>query len=381
MVFRYVYIENYIVFWYPCQYRKEVQTMKRNYGIDLLRMAAMFFVAALHIIGIGGVITGSELLSGQFLTAQFLRIAMLCAVNCYALISGFVGWDKKPKLSGLAMLWLKAVFFCLVITACFSPAEERTWLNALLPVTMGQYWYLTAYVGLFVLMPLLNSAVQNMPKRELFVTLCGILLLFCILPISPLTDAFYLHDGYSALWLAVVYLLGGYLGRYDVLSRLSAKKWGLVYLGAVVFALAPRMIVLWQRPHYWYDAYGNILIEYTAPTILLAAVSLLAIFSRLRLPGRAEKTVSALSPHAFGVYLFHAHPLMFRLLEGRFAFLGTTSIPALTAAVLAAALGICVLGTAADWLLTGMLRLLHIDRLLKKLDSFDKEDHHEMSRL
>ena len=75
-----------------------------QFGIDLLRMAAMFFVAALHIIGIGGVITGSELLSGQFLTAQFLRIAMLCAVNCYALISGFVGWDKKPKLSGLAML-------------------------------------------------------------------------------------------------------------------------------------------------------------------------------------------------------------------------------------------------------------------------------------
>lgn len=355
--------------------------MKRNYGIDLLRMAAMFFVAALHILGIGGVITGSELLSGQFLTAQFLRIAMLCAVNCYALISGFVGWDKKPKLSGLAMLWLKAVSFCLVITVCFSPADWKTWLNALLPVTTGQYWYLTAYVGLFVLMPLLNSAVRNMPKRELFVTLFGILLLFSVLPISPLTDAFYLHDGYSALWLAVVYLLGGYLGKYDILSRLNAKKWGLVYLGAVVFAWAPRMIVLWWRPHYWYDAYGNILIEYTSPTILLAAVSLLAIFSRLRLPGWTEKAVSVLSPHAFGVYLFHAHPLMFRLLEGRFAFLGTTSIPVLTAAVLAAAGGICVLGTAADWLLTGMLRLLHIDRLLKKLDSFDKEDHHEMSRL
>ena len=52
--------------------------MKRNYGIDLLRVTAMGFVAALHIIGIGGIITGSELLSVEFLTAQFLRIAMLC---------------------------------------------------------------------------------------------------------------------------------------------------------------------------------------------------------------------------------------------------------------------------------------------------------------
>ena len=368
MVFRYVYIENYIVFWYPCQYRKEVQTMKRNYGIDLLRMTAMFFVAALHIIGIGGVITGSELLSGQFLTAQFLRIAMLCAVNCYALISGFVGWDKKPKLSGLAMLWLKAVVYSLVITACFSPADWKTWLNALLPVTTGQYWYLTAYVGLFVLMPLLNSAVRNMPKRELSVTLCGILLLFCILPISPLTDAFYLHDGYSALWLAVVYLLGGYLGKYGILSRLSAKKWGLVYLGAVVFAWAPRMLVLKIRPFLWYNVYGNILIEYTSPTILLAAVSLLAIFSRLRLPGRAEKTVSALSPHAFGVYLFHAHPLMFRLLEGRFACLGTSPLPVLLGTIAGVSLLICLLGMGSDWCLSRLLRLLGIDRLLKEAE-------------
>lgn len=342
--------------------------MKRNYGIDLLRMAAMFFVAALHIIGIGGVITGSELLSGQFLTAQFLRIAMLCAVNCYALISGFVGWDKRPKLSGLAMLWLKAVVYSLVITACFSPAEERTWLNALLPVTTGQYWYLTAYFGLFVLMPLLNSAVRNMPKRELSVTLFGILLLFCILPISPLTDAFYLHDGYSALWLAVVYLLGGYLGKYGILSRLSAKKWGLVYLGAVVFAWAPRMLVLKIRPFLWYNVYGNILIEYTSPTILLAAVSLLAIFSRLRLPGWAEKAVSVLSPHAFGVYLFHAHPLMFRLLEGRFACLGTSPLPVLLGTIAGVSLLICLLGMGSDWCLSRLLRLLGIDRLLKKAE-------------
>ena len=90
--------------------------MKRNYGIDLLRVVAMFFVAALHIIGIGGIITGSELLSGQFLTAQFLRIAMLCAVNCYALISGFVGWNRTPKLSSLLRLWVKVMAFCVLIT-------------------------------------------------------------------------------------------------------------------------------------------------------------------------------------------------------------------------------------------------------------------------
>lgn len=346
--------------------------MKRNYGIDALRLAVMLFVAALHIIGIGGIITGAELLSPQFLTAQLLRIAMLCAVDCYALISGFVGWSKKPRLSSVAMLWVRAVIYCIIITAFFSRSyvlDYKTLLNAVLPVTTSQYWYLTAYVGLFVLMPLLDLAVQIMPKRELTLSLSGILILFCILPISPLTDAFYLHDGYSVLWLAVMYLLGGYLGKYDVLSRLSGKVWGLIYVGAVLFAWAPRMIVLWLKPIYWSMAYGNILIEYTSPTIVLAAVSLLALFSRMELPAAVQKAVTKLSPHAFGVYLLHAHPLMFRyVLEDRFAALGTGSIGALIGTVFAAAILIFAAGTAADWLLSAVLKLLRIDRLLKKLD-------------
>ena len=346
--------------------------MKRNYGIDLLRIVAMVFVAALHVIGIGGIITGSGLLSPQFLTAQFLRIAMLCAVNCYALISGYVGWDRRPKLSGFAMLWVKAVSVCVILTVLFARTvalDAKTIISALIPVTTGQYWYLTAYAGLFVLMPILNFTICRMPKKELTAALGGILLLFCLLPISPLTDAFYLHDGYSVLWLAVMYLLGGWLGKYEILSRLAGWKWGLLYLGAVVFAWLPRMVVLWWKPVYWSMAYGNILIEYTSPTIVLAAVSLLGVFCRLSLPRWAEGIVEKLSPHAFGVYLLHAHPLVFRyLLEDRFAHLGSGSIAQLVGTVLASALAICAAGMAADWLLTRSMKLLRIDRLLKRLD-------------
>ena len=346
--------------------------MKRNHGIDLLRLTAMLFVAALHILGIGGVIAGAELLSAQFLTAQFLRIAMLCAVDCYALISGFVGWQKRPRWSSAARLWVKAVFYCVTITAMisrFTDIDSRTALNALLPVTTGQYWYLTAYMGLFVLMPLLNFAVQQMPRRELAMTLGGILTLFCILPISPLTDAFYLHDGYSVLWLAVIYLLGGYLGKYDVLSRLSGQVWGLVFLGSVLFAWAPRMAALWLKPSLWGMSYGNILIEYTSPTIVLAAAALLALFSRLRLPRWADALTVRLSPCAFGVYLSHAHPLVFRhVLQDRFSALGTGSVGALVLTVFAAAAAICVFGLAADRLVNAVLSLTRVDRLLKKLD-------------
>ena len=71
--------------------------MKRNYGIDLLRMVAMVFVILLHLTGVGGICANAPLFSPQFFLSQFLRIATFCAVNCYALISGFVGWHRSRK--------------------------------------------------------------------------------------------------------------------------------------------------------------------------------------------------------------------------------------------------------------------------------------------
>ena len=71
------------------------------------------------------------------------------------------------------------------------------------------------------------------------------------------------------------------------------------------------------------------------------------------------------------MYLLHAHPLVFRyVLENRFVHLGTGTIPALLGTVLCWSLVICAAGLAADLLLTGLMKLLRLDRLIKKLDRF-----------
>jgi hypothetical protein len=38
------------------------------------------------------------------------------AVNCYALISGYVGVDSKYKVSNLAMLWCRVLFYSVSLT-------------------------------------------------------------------------------------------------------------------------------------------------------------------------------------------------------------------------------------------------------------------------
>ena len=190
-------------------------------------------------LGIGGIITGSELLSPQFLTAQFLRIAMLCAVNCYALISGFVGWNRTPKLSSLLRLWVKVMAFCVLITVMTQLRAPETvglqdlW-KAFTPVKEAKYWYFNAYVGLFFFIPLLNHAIRSITGREAVFAMVGIFLLVLWLPHTRLSEVFLLANGYSALWLVILYAMGGLMARFELPGKLPAKFWALPVLPAAV---------------------------------------------------------------------------------------------------------------------------------------------------
>ena len=74
---------------------------ERNYGIDVLRMVSMFMVVVLHVLGRGGVLQATKDLSLNYWVSWSLEIAALCAVNCYAIISGYVGYGRKTKYSNL----------------------------------------------------------------------------------------------------------------------------------------------------------------------------------------------------------------------------------------------------------------------------------------
>ena len=77
---------------------------EKFYGIELLRILATFYIILLHVIGQGGI--ASAVGQGRIATAGCSLLLALAypAVNCYALISGFVGCKSRFKLSRLLLL-------------------------------------------------------------------------------------------------------------------------------------------------------------------------------------------------------------------------------------------------------------------------------------
>jgi surface polysaccharide O-acyltransferase-like enzyme len=125
---------------------------QRNYGIDLLRIVSMFMVVILHVLGQGGVLTNIQHLTLKGEIFWGIEIACYCAVNCYALISGYVGINAKHKYVNIISLSLQVLFYSVCITgaeiaiALFNRTEISflTIVSHLLP-SITDYWYFSAY--------------------------------------------------------------------------------------------------------------------------------------------------------------------------------------------------------------------------------------------
>lgn len=349
---------------------------ERNHGIELLRIFAMLLAAVLHILKKGGVITASEGNLAAYSTVWLLEAAAYCAVNCYALISGYVGYSDRPKPLRLARcieLWLQVVFYSVIITTVYCIAGVGSvgvsdFADAFLPVTSKQYWYFTAYIGMFFFIPLLNALVRRLNRRAL-VSLC--IMLIAVFSLYDTFASFWKKDplalagGHSPLWLGVLYIFGAAMKKLRVPESMSSKKALLIYVSAAVFTALFKITgdrLLRFVP-------GSLFVRDTSPTVLLCAAALLVAFARLKPCRKLTEFAVLFAPAAFGVYLLHVSPLVFEHVIGnRFAFIGRLPFPLIPFAVLASAGVILAVGLAADKVRILLFKALGVPKMCRKAE-------------
>lgn len=259
---------------------------KRDYGIDLLRILSMLMVVATHALGEGGLLEAAIGHTSHTAFVWLTEAGVACAVNVYGLISGYVGYSARHRPANLLYLWCQAVFYTLGFTVLLKWGQGLALgdiLAGLCPVTKRTYWYLTAYFALFFLMPALNFLIRTLPKKELLLLNASCVFLFSLMPSILESDLFFTKDGYSCLWLAVLYLLGGTCRRLELFHKTSVIRALGVYLLCCFVNLIGRDVFLKYR---MFDRMYR-LFEYTAPLVLVSAIALLAAFAGRKLPGFA----------------------------------------------------------------------------------------------
>ena len=280
----------------------------RNYGIDMLRIIAMLGVVVLHVLGHGGILD-SVTTPVDRSVAWFFEILAFPAVNCFVLISGYVGYRGEkyyPGLKNIISIFLTVLFYsvsiCLIFKFFFlTPVNKIDLLNSFIPMTSKQYWFFSAYFGMFLLSPFLNMIVHRSSKKQSFIFLLFIVLASCC---SVYCDPFSLSGGYGLCWLILLYCVGAVMKKYDLAALLSSGKWAVIAFLSFMATWLIKIYTFSMR-----DSLLKMLFEgmasYVSPLMLLATVGWVSSFSRMAFRKINPKVMSFFSTSAFSVYLIH----------------------------------------------------------------------------
>lgn len=349
----------------------------RNYGIDALRILSMFMVLVLHVLGAGGVLAAAKPFSASYITAWTLETLAYCAVNCYGLISGYVGIHSKFKYTNLALLWLQVLIYSVVGTLIFYLIDPDSvgglrLLYSFFPVSKNYFWYFSSYFGLYLFIPLLNRVINGLNVRQAKFLCLSIVLVFSVLPTVMNFDPFATKGGYTVFWLMLLYILGACIRKFDLLAKVKTVTLAVGYLLAVAASVGLKLFLNADIfPILANFLSEDSLISYTAPTILFCGISLLIIFSRFNhLPNWSVRGISFFAPVAFGVYIIHSvehiNALLFK--DDRFGLLADYHPVLMVLAVLLSACAIFIVCALIDGLRLLLFKKLRIKQRLLKLE-------------
>ena len=383
---------------YPVQALGE---RKRMANLELLRCVAMMMVVVLHYLGTGGLLADltGESLNAPELAAWLLEAFCIVAVNVYMFLSGYFLSGSSFRLSRLIQLWMQVWLYSVALglagalSGVMRDAEfDLHYLLALIfPILMGHYWFMTAYVFLYLMLPLAGMAVERMTKRQLQVTLGLLLLAFCVIKsVLPLRLDM-AGQGYDCLWYLCVFLTAAYVRKFGI--SVLDRKWtgAILYVGGClgVFAgtLALRQVYLRTGS---LERMLTMFLEYNHVLPFLAAVGLFGIFRKVQVKGKAAAAINRIAPYTLGVYLLHenfglryswqdwlgADRAALAMAEG-----GWSGVVSLLFWTLAAVAAVFLCGILADMARRWIFHLLHrglsclspYRRLVERIEGVDAE--------
>jgi hypothetical protein len=279
--------------------------------MELLRIVSMLFVLILHAnyLGIHAPSpTDFRMHPESTILRCIIEALTIVAVNVFVLISGWFG--IKFNFNKLSSLCFQILFFSLgffIVFSFISPSEAFT-INRIKGIFLmnADYWFVKAYLILFILSPVLNAFIDHVSQKQFFITLAAFYSFHTVYGWLMDASVNFTMNGTTGLSFIGLYLLGRYLrlnpSKYSTMNKYNDL---LIYIGCAVLLCASNSFLL----HYGIDvSVEGRLFSYASPLVIIASVYLMLFFSKLSFQ---SKCINWIASSCLAVYLFHCNGFFF----------------------------------------------------------------------
>lgn len=293
---------------------------KRMVHYDLLRIIAAFSVVMLH--SSAQFWYSLDINSTEWKIADSYDALFRFGVPVFVMLSGALFLPKQRELSikklythnilRLAIIYV--LWSCLygLLDCTHFDFTQIGWKEVAKAMILGRYhlWFLPMIAGIYALLPILRTWVQNAERRNLEYFLA----LFFILQILSQTlraavPSDYLNRVLNTLQIDLVCGYVGYfvLGYYVVYIKIPSKYHKIIYISA--FPAAVLNVVLGNylsvragmAQGEIYDSFGL----FTFCISLAVFLFFTEVMGKVRYSGKAERLIREVSAGTMGVYVMH----------------------------------------------------------------------------
>lgn len=277
-----------------------MEMKKRDSNIELLRIITTLFILILHCNGWflrewGGVAswnTGSNLVA---ICRVLVQNVTVLGVDAFILISGFYG--IRPKLQSIVNLFTLLFFFyvgCYLWECGLGKPFEWTELGSNMLAFTRTNWFISGYLFLMLLSPLINAFIEHSTIRNLGIYIVVNSLVTLYFGFYMCNEYWYYNQAYSVTMMIGVYLVGRYLNRIsDKIDKIKYRHIVLAFIAIIGTMSVIR--VLSTNEEAW--------LHYGSPITIMAAILLFLLFYKL--PQFHSKFVNWVGTSCLASFILH----------------------------------------------------------------------------
>ena len=344
---------------------------KRNANMDILRMISMMMVTMLHALTKSDLLPfmGNEVSANGWI-AWGLEVFSVPAVDIFMLISGYFLISSRFKMGRMVEIVLQTLFysagsfvlFLFLGKASLTSMNSYDYLQYFLPIHMETYWFMSAYVIIYLLLPLITNGVRAMTEKQLQGVILWLLVFECViksfLPVRLSMDT----KGYSFLWYLTLFLVGARIRLHGFKIVKTVRRGWLIYITSTFLILAEIFIVSQiQLRTGRLREMTTVSLEYNHILVFFSAIGIFAAFLHAKPLGeKFGRLVCMLSPYCLGVYLLQENLMMRYLWQDWFGLreVMEQSIPIFLFRVMGAVVAMFVFGICVDMLRSFLFRVV-----------------------